>query len=127
MRQLWTQAPHSPRKRNFYVDNGLLSVVSKGQAIQLVKEAKELCTMGRLWLHMLIPNNKEVIVTIPKEQYAEAAKDLDMALGKLHMERALGVQWCMASDSQRKSTYAKRTQICVTLQPCGKADPAAVS
>ncbi|KAJ8375829.1 hypothetical protein SKAU_G00064090 [Synaphobranchus kaupii] len=84
--------------KNFYIDDGLSSVASKGQAIQLVKEARELCSTGKLRLHKFISNSNEVLATIPKEECAEAAKDLDMALGELHMERALGVQWCIASD-----------------------------
>ncbi|KAK0134384.1 hypothetical protein N1851_030041 [Merluccius polli] len=85
-------------KRNFYVDDGLSSVESNDQAIQLVKEARELCSSGKLRLHKFISNSKEVIATIPKEECAEAANNLDMAFGELHMERVLGVQWCVASD-----------------------------
>lgn len=39
-----------------------------------------------------------MLATIPEEERAEASKDKDMAFGELHMERALGVQWCVASD-----------------------------
>ncbi|XP_045574418.1 uncharacterized protein isoform X2 [Salmo salar] len=85
-------------ERNFYVDDGLTSVSSEAEAAQLVKEARELCSIGKLRLHKFISNSKEVIATIPKEECAEGAKDLDMALGEPHMERALGVLWCVASD-----------------------------
>lgn len=85
-------------ERNFYVDDGLTSVSSEAEAAQLVKEARELCSIGKLRLHKFISNSKEVIATIPKEERAEGAKDLDMALGEPHMERALGVLWCVASD-----------------------------
>ncbi|KAL7848040.1 hypothetical protein AOLI_G00227580 [Acnodon oligacanthus] len=44
------------------------------------------------------PACKKVLATIPKEECAQAATDKDMALGELQMERALSVQWCMASD-----------------------------
>nr|XP_046208328.1 uncharacterized protein LOC124037560 [Oncorhynchus gorbuscha] len=85
-------------ERNFYVDDGLTSVSSEAEAAQLVKEARELCSIGKLRLHKFISNSKEVIATIPKEERAKGAKDLDMALGEPHMERALGVLWCVASD-----------------------------
>ncbi|KAK0147231.1 hypothetical protein N1851_013346 [Merluccius polli] len=78
-------------QRNFYVDDGLSSVASEDQAIQLVKEARELCSTGKLRLHKFISNSKKVLDAIPKEECAAAAKDKDMAL-------ALGVQWCVASD-----------------------------
>ncbi|XP_055499365.1 uncharacterized protein LOC129701946 [Leucoraja erinacea] len=85
-------------QKNFYVDDGLASVAYERQAIKLVKEARELCSTGKPRLHKFISNSKEVLATIPKEECAEAAKDLDMALGEQHMDRALGVQWCVASD-----------------------------
>lgn len=98
-------------QRNFYVDDGLSSVESISQAIQLVKEARELCSTGKLRLHKFISNSMEVLATIPKEECAEAAKDKDMALGELHMERALSVQWCMASDEFQFRVVVKRNPL----------------
>ena len=85
-------------QRNFYVDDGLTSVTTETQAIKLVKEARELCSTGNLRLHKFISNSKEVLASIPKGECAGSGKSLDMALGELHIERALGVQWCVASD-----------------------------
>ncbi|XP_056272262.1 uncharacterized protein LOC130195038 [Pseudoliparis swirei] len=85
-------------QRNFYVDDGLVSVMSDAEAIQLVKEARGLCSKGKLRLHKFISNSKNVLNSIPKEECAESVKDLDMALGEPLMERALGVQWCVSSD-----------------------------
>ena len=67
-------------QRNFYVDDGLASVPSERQVIQLVKEARELCSTGKLWLHKFISTSKEVLATVPKEECAKVAKDFDMAL-----------------------------------------------
>lgn len=85
-------------QRNFYVDDGLVSVTSDAEAIQLVKDARELCSTGKLRLHKFISNSTTVLKSIPKEECAESVKDLDMALGETLMERALGVQWCVSSD-----------------------------
>ena len=85
-------------QRNFYVDDGLTSLDSEAEAIQLVREARDLCNTGKLCLHKFITNNKRVLDTIPKQERAEGAADLDMALGEHKMERALGVQWCISSD-----------------------------
>lgn len=52
-------------RRNFYNDDGLASVTFQRQAIQLVKEARELCSTGKLWLRKFISNSEEVIDTIP--------------------------------------------------------------
>ncbi len=83
---------------NFYVDDGLTSLDSEEEAIGLVREARDLCITGKLHLHKFITNNKRVLATIPKQELAEVASDLDMALGEHKMERALGVQWCISSD-----------------------------
>lgn len=85
-------------QRNFYVDDGLASVTSDAEAIQLIKEARELCSAGKLRLHKFISNSEKVLKSIPKEECAESVKDLDIALGESLMERALGVQWGVSSD-----------------------------
>lgn len=85
-------------QQSFYVDDGLVSVMSDSEAIQLVKEARKLCSVGKLRLHKFISNSDKVLMSIPKEQCAESVKNLHMAFGEPLMERALGVQWCVFSD-----------------------------
>nr|XP_055049264.1 uncharacterized protein LOC129434357 [Misgurnus anguillicaudatus] len=85
-------------QRNFYVDDGLASVQTEEEAIQLVKESRELCYTGKLKLHKFISNNNNVMASIPEEGRA-TNKDQDMALSQPHMERALGVEWCITCDS----------------------------
>lgn len=48
-------------QRNFYVDDALVSVRSDAEAIQLIKEARELCSAGKLSLHKFISNSKKVL------------------------------------------------------------------
>lgn len=50
---------------------------SETEAINLVKQARELCSTGKLLLH------KKVIASVPQEDCANAVKDLDMALGEV--------------------------------------------
>lgn len=85
-------------RENFYVDDGLVSVTSDAEAIQLIKEARELCSAGKLRLHKFIFNSNNVLKSIPKEERAKSVKDLDMALGEPLMERSLGIQWSVFSD-----------------------------
>lgn len=85
-------------QRNFYVDDGLVSVRSDAEAIELIKEARELCSAGKLRLHKFISNSKKVLESIPKEECADSVKELDRDLGEPLLERALGVQWCVSSD-----------------------------
>ncbi|XP_061757052.1 uncharacterized protein LOC133553168 [Nerophis ophidion] len=84
-------------QRGFYVDDGLASVTSTAEAIKLVKESRALCKTGKLRLHKFVSNNKEVLEAIPLEEQAQA-KEQDLALEEPHVERALGVQWCIEAD-----------------------------
>lgn len=45
-------------QRNFYVDDGLASVSSEAEAIQLIEEARALCGTGKLRLHKFICNSR---------------------------------------------------------------------
>ncbi len=51
-------------QRNFYVDDGLISVQTEAEAIQLIKESRELCFTGRLRLHKFVSNSERVMATI---------------------------------------------------------------
>ncbi|XP_020556659.2 uncharacterized protein LOC110014220 [Oryzias latipes] len=86
-------------QRNFYVDDGLVSVASEVAAVELVREARELCSGGKLRLYKFISNSEEVLKSIPKEDCADSVKDLDLASRHPIVERALGVQWCVSSDN----------------------------
>lgn len=85
-------------KRNFYVDDGLTSVSTEEEAIQLVSEARQLCSTGKLRIHKFISNRQNVLATIPKEECAEVVRNQDLAMSEPQIERALGVEWCVASD-----------------------------
>ena len=86
-------------RRDFYVDDGLKSVSSPSQAIDIINKTKEMCTKGGLRLHKFISNSKRVIDEIPQEDRAKEIKDLDLLHDKLPVERALGIQWCVESDT----------------------------
>ena len=86
-------------KRDFYVDDGLKSVSTEKEAINLVRKSKDLCAKGGLRLHKFISNSKTVLESIPKEDHAAGVKDLDLLHDALPLERALGVQWCIESDT----------------------------
>lgn len=54
--------------KNFYVDDGLISVDSVNIAIQLVKKAQDLCAKGKLHLHKFVSNSREVLESIPDSE-----------------------------------------------------------
>ncbi|XP_054607429.2 uncharacterized protein [Nothobranchius furzeri] len=95
-------------RRNFYVDDGLVSVGSDAEAIELIKEASELCSAGKLRLHKFISNSKKVLESIPREECADSVKELDIDLGEPLLERALGVQWCVSSDDLQFRVTVKK-------------------
>ena len=94
-------APAEFLRKDFYVDNGLKSVPSVGEAIDLIKGVKEMCKRGGFNLHKFTSNKKEVLAGVPVKDRAEEIKLLDLNHDKLPMERALRVQWCVESDCFR--------------------------
>ncbi|KAK3740437.1 hypothetical protein QZH41_015487, partial [Actinostola sp. cb2023] len=59
-------------RKDFYVDDGLKSVPSVDEAIELINGIKEMCKLGGFNLHKFTSNKKEVIEQIPVEDEAEA-------------------------------------------------------
>ena len=86
-------------RRDFYVDDGLKSLPSDSEAIDMICKTKEMCSKGGLHLHKFISNSKAVIEQITPEDRAKGIKDLDLLQDKLPVERALGIQWCVESDT----------------------------
>ena len=84
---------------NFYVDDGLKSVPSPSDAVALIESTKTLCQKGGFCLHKIISNSQTVIDTIPPNERAKGIKDLVPNRDVLPVERALGVQWRVESDT----------------------------
>ena len=58
-----------------------------------------MCLRGGFNLHKFTSNEKDVIQEIPVPDRAEDVKNLDFDREPLPIERALGVQWCIESDT----------------------------
>ena len=86
-------------KNNFYMDDGLRSVSTPEAAASLVKNTKKLCGKGGFNLHMFVSNHKAVIDSISQDDRSKVLQNLDITKDMLPVERALGVQWCVKSDS----------------------------
>lgn len=74
-----------------------------------MKDSRELCATGKLRLHKFVSNSQRVMTTIPEEEHA-TVKDQDMSLSLPHIKRALGVEWCITSD-----TFKFRVQVKANL------------
>lgn len=86
-------------RKNFYVDDGLISVDSVQRANQLVNEAREVFSKGQLRLHKFVSNNRKVLDVIPESERASAVKDVDLNYSELPMQSVLGVKWSIETDA----------------------------
>ena len=84
-------------RKDFYVDDGLKSVPTTASAVELVKNVKAMSHQGGFNLLKFLSNSKDVIKSIP--ELRAGVKEIDLDLDKLLLERTLGVQWCVESDS----------------------------
>ncbi|XP_058509227.1 uncharacterized protein LOC131475275 [Solea solea] len=96
--------------KDFYVDDGVTSTASVDEAIQLAKEAQELCSMGGLRLHKFVCNNRSVLDSIPSPEHATEVKAPNLAFNDSTLERALGIHWHIESDTFR-------FRVCLKDQP----------
>lgn len=85
-------------RNNFYVDDGLESVADPASAIDLIRNCKAFCGKRGFKLHKFISNSK-VIRTIPQKEQSKGIQDLDLSQNHLPLECALGVLWCVESDT----------------------------
>ena len=80
-------------RKDFYVDDGLKSVPTTASAVELVKKVKAMSHQGGFNLHKFSPRRNQ------EHPRTEGVKEIDLVLDKLPLERTLGVQWCVESDS----------------------------
>ena len=85
-------------RRNFYVDDVLKSGSTDDEAFKLAKDIKAVCENGGFNLTKFVGNTENIIYSIPQER-AENVKSLELGQDKLAIEIALGVIWCIESDT----------------------------
>ncbi|KAF7642338.1 hypothetical protein LDENG_00259810 [Lucifuga dentata] len=85
--------------RNFYVDNGLTSVTSDIEAIDLLQRTKDLLAGSNLRLHKIASNSPQVMEAFQPDEWAKGLKDLDLGADPLPLQRSLGVSWDLQTDS----------------------------
>ena len=86
-------------RHNFYVDDMLKSVPTDEKAIEVVQGTKAMCKKGGFKLTKFVSNSRKVLQSVPEEDRAKEIKGLDLGQDKLPVERALGVCWCIESDT----------------------------
>ncbi|XP_074639484.1 uncharacterized protein LOC141897759 [Acropora palmata] len=86
-------------ERNFYVDDCLKSLSSEATAITHVHDLQALLSRGGFKLTKWISNSRKVIEAIPAHERCAELKKLDFYKNELPSQRALGLQWCVESDT----------------------------
>ena len=85
--------------KSFYVDDCLKSLPSVEEASQRASDLRCLLSRGVLRLTKWISNSRRFLETIPEFQRAKEVKTLDLRKDDLPAERALGVVWCVETDT----------------------------
>ena len=84
-------------EKNFYVDDGLVSVSSVEEAKKLITESQELCKRGGLRLHKFNSNEEAVLSCLdPSER---AANIEPLGFEPTPSEHALCIQWSIKDDT----------------------------
>ncbi|XP_068238508.1 uncharacterized protein [Palaemon carinicauda] len=76
-------------KEHFYVDDGLKSVATVEEAINLAKDIQMICKRGGFHLQKFVANNAEVLKATRPDEVAQSVKNLDLTKDKLPVERTL--------------------------------------
>ncbi|XP_078311581.1 uncharacterized protein LOC144618784 [Crassostrea virginica] len=85
---------------HFYVDDGLISVPTVDQAVDLMKRTQcALATHGNLRLHKIASNSREVIREFCPDDLSKELKSLELTDNSLPVQRSLGLYWNMNSDT----------------------------
>ena len=86
-------------EKNFYVENCLKSVPTSEEGIDQAKVLRDMMANGAFKVTKWISNDREVLESIPEQLRAKDVKDMDLRKSILPIERALGVKWCVNTDT----------------------------
>ncbi|XP_074634093.1 uncharacterized protein LOC141892648 [Acropora palmata] len=84
--------------RNFYVDDGLTSLPTAAQAIDLVTTTQAMLTTANLRLHKVVSNSVEVVEAFSNEDRGKDLRNLDLRHDSLPPQRSFGVYWNLEQD-----------------------------
>ena len=75
-------------ERDFYMDDGITSVSSDEEAIQLIQGTTAMCQDAGIHLHKFVSNSAEVMKSIPETERAKNLANIDLS----QVERVLGIE-----------------------------------
>ncbi|XP_012819273.2 uncharacterized protein LOC105947440 [Xenopus tropicalis] len=122
-------------KKDFYMDDGLKSVPTAAEAIDLLNRTRKMLACSNLRLHKIASNSSDVMAAFSSEDHATDLKDLNFNDDDLPMQRSLGICWDLKSDSltfqvsSEKRPYTRRgvlSTINSLYDPLGIAAPVTI-
>ncbi|XP_073810196.1 uncharacterized protein [Danio rerio] len=84
--------------RNFYVDDGITSVPTEREAIDLLKRTQTMLSKSSLNLHKVASNSASVMEAFPSSERAKDLKDLDFSKDTIPLQHSLGISWNLKTD-----------------------------
>ncbi|XP_064470080.1 uncharacterized protein LOC135384826 [Ornithodoros turicata] len=86
-------------ERDFYVDDGLKSLPTEKEAIELLRRTKAMLATANLRLHKIVSNSVAVMEAFPSDEYAPDLKDLVLGTDTPPSQRSLGLSWNIKKDT----------------------------
>ena len=86
-------------KRNFYVEDGLVSKPTAEEVVTLVRNTQAALASTNLRLHKVVSNSVSVMEAFPTEDLAKDIRSLDLPQDNLTAQRSLGVFWDLETDA----------------------------
>lgn len=86
-------------ERHFYVDDGLCSLPTDAEAIDLLYRTQTSLVESNLRLHKFASNSQAVLEAFPPEDCTAAMKDVDLSGEAAPTQRSLGLLWEITSDT----------------------------
>lgn len=123
-------------ERNFYVDDGLVSLPTEKEAVTLLQNTQDMLALSNLRLHNILSSRINVMRVFPPEDLAKGLKGLDLDTDLPPMQRSLGVSWDISEDvftfkvSEAEKPYTRRRVLSMVnslFDPLGFAAPVLTS
>ena len=88
--------------RNFYVDDGVVSLPEKDAAIDLLRRTKDILqSEAGIRLHKFVSNDRDIMLAFPLQDLAKDLQSVDLrdSSRSLPMKSSLGIDWDLNTDS----------------------------
>ncbi|XP_069830268.1 uncharacterized protein [Dendropsophus ebraccatus] len=86
-------------ERDFYVDDGLKSLPTDEEAIDLLQRTQGMLSEANLRLHKIASNSVAVMKAFQPDDHATGFKDLSLGMDMPPEQRSLGLRWDLSKDT----------------------------